>query len=270
MSESAPPADRTPRDFSLAALRKHVSGVGEGGEAAWVAWLSDDERAGARQLAKTLGRRAEVRAADAARVSRLFELRETLFARGLSYVAGVDEVGVGPLAGPVVAAAVILPRAPELRKLNDSKQVTRKDRERLDREIREQAISVSVAEVSSREVDRLNILQATLVAMRRAVMTLGVSPQHVLVDARTIPGLSMSQTAIVNGDARDATIAAASIVAKVYRDAVMAKLDARFPGYGFAQHKGYGTRDHLGALASLGPSDEHRRSFAPVAHAASP
>jgi ribonuclease HII len=185
-------------------------------------------------------------------------------------VAGVDEVGVGPLAGPVVAAAVVLPPRVSLPGLDDSKQLTREDRERLDVEIRAQALAVSVAEASIEEIDRLNILRASLLAMLRAVRGLGVAPDHVLVDARTIPDLAVPQTAVVDGDARDGSIAAASIVAKVHRDALMRRLDAALPGYGFAQHKGYATREHLAALARLGPSPQHRRSFAPVSQLALP
>ncbi len=184
-------------------------------------------------------------------------------------MAGVDEVGVGPLAGPVVAAAVVLPDRVSLRGLDDSKKLRPQDRERLDGEIRAQAVAVSIGEASSAEIDRVNILQATLLAMRRAVEALGTL-DHVLVDARTIPGVPVPQTPIVGGDGRDGTIAAASIVAKVHRDALMRRLDARHPGYGFARHKGYGTEDHLRALARLGPTREHRRSFAPVARSIAP
>jgi ribonuclease HII len=177
----------------------------------------------------------------------------------------VDEVGVGPLAGPVVAAAVILPDRVQLPGLDDSKRLTAEERERLDVAIRGQALAVCVAEVAASEVDRLNILRATLLAMRQAVQGLAQRPDHVLVDARTIPDLDCPQTPLIGGDARDASIAAASIVAKVYRDALMQRLDARFPGYGFAKHMGYATREHLRALDALGPCAQHRRSFAPVA-----
>jgi ribonuclease HII len=179
-------------------------------------------------------------------------------------VAGVDEVGVGPLAGPVVAAAVVLPLRVRLPGLDDSKQLPRAARERLDQAIREQALAVSLAEVSVEDVDRLNVLRASLEAMRLAVCGLGLRPDHVLVDARTIPDIEITQTALIDGDARDGSIAAASIVAKVHRDALMRRLDVAHPGYGFARHKGYGTREHLAALAAKGPSPVHRRSFAPV------
>jgi ribonuclease HII len=180
-------------------------------------------------------------------------------------VAGVDEVGVGCLAGPVVAAAVVLPERVDLPGLDDSKRLARAAREALDARIRAQALALAVAEVEPREVDRLNVLRASLEAMRRAVEALALRPDHVLVDARTIPSIRAPQTALPHGDARDGSIAAASIVAKVHRDALMRRLDARHPGYGFAEHKGYATLAHRDALQRLGPSPIHRLSTAPVA-----
>jgi ribonuclease HII len=179
-------------------------------------------------------------------------------------VAGVDEVGMGPLAGPIVAAAVVLRERVALPGLDDSKRVLRADRERLAGEIRGQALAVGVAEVWPDEIARRNVYRAGLEAMRRAVLALGVAPDHVLVDARTIPGIEAPQTPLVGGDARDGSIAAASIVAKVHRDAIMVQLDREFPGYGFALHKGYATASHLAALRERGPCPVHRRSFAPV------
>jgi ribonuclease HII len=175
---------------------------------------------------------------------------------------------MGPLAGPVVAVAVILPERVDLAGLKDSKQLAPRAREKLAARIREQALACSAGKVPPAEIDRLNIRRAGLEAMRRAVVGLGLAPDHVLVDAHTIPGVAVAQTAIVGGDACDGSIAAASIVAKVHRDAIMRHLDDRYPGYGFRQHMGYGTEQHLAALRRLGPSPVHRRSFAPVANAA--
>jgi len=184
-------------------------------------------------------------------------------------VAGVDEVGMGPLAGPVVAAAVVLPRRPELPGLDDSKRLAASVRERLAEAIRRHALGVGVAEVWPPLIDRLNVYRAGLLAMTRAVRALPEAPDFVLVDARTLPDLALPQRALVRGDARDASIAAASIVAKVHRDAIMRRLDRRFPAYGFCRHMGYPTPEHLDALHRVGPSPVHRRSFAPVArHAA--
>jgi ribonuclease HII len=196
-------------------------------------------------------------------VARLFALRRRLAREGATLVAGVDEVGVGPLAGPVVAAAVILGPRVALPGLDDSKQLPRAVRERLDAAIRDQALAIGVGEVWPPELDRLNVYRAALEAMRRAVLALATPPDHVLVDARTIPDIAAPQTAIVGGDARDGSIAAASIVAKVHRDAIMCRLEGDHPGYGFARHMGYATREHLRALRRLGPSPLHRRSFAP-------
>jgi ribonuclease HII len=222
--------------------------------------LRRDRRAGARAL----GRRCERRVAERRRLARLFRLRAQLHAEGLTWVAGVDEVGMGPLAGPVVAAAVVLPRAPDLPGLDDSKRLAPPARERLASAIREQALAVCVAAVPPAEVDRRNVYQAGLEAMRRSVRGLSRLPDHVLVDGRSIPELDLPQTRIVGGDRSDGSIAAASIVAKVHRDGLMRRLERRYPGYGFARHKGYATREHLEALRRLGPCPVHRRSFAPV------
>ena len=253
---------RTP---SLAELRVRVAALASASALRRVArQLGRDSRRGAHTLASRCRRRAAEIERECRRFARLLALRERLFADGACRVAGVDEVGVGPLAGPVVAAAVVLPQRPRLPGLDDSKRLSREARERLAREIYAQAIAVSVAEVSISEIDRRNIYQAGLLAMRQAVEALDPQPDHVLVDARHIPGISSAQTAIVGGDGLDASIAAASIVAKVHRDAIMARLDREYPGYGFGRHMGYGTREHLSALRRLGATPVHRRSFAPV------
>jgi ribonuclease HII len=197
----------------------------------------------------------------------LFALRAQLFAAGARRVAGVDEVGMGPLAGPVVAAAVVLPAAVDLPGLDDSKRLAPAVRERLAARIRQQALGVGLGIVEPEEVDRINVYRAGLEAMRRAVLALAPAPDHLLVDARTIPRLACAQTPIVGGDALDGSIAAASIVAKVARDAIMRHLDDRHPGWDLARHMGYPTPQHLAALRRLGPSPVHRRSFAPVARA---
>jgi ribonuclease HII len=181
--------------------------------------------------------------------------------------AGVDEVGRGPLAGPVVAAAVILDDLQPIKGLRDSKQLGPVTRTRLAAEIRARALCVCVAEASVEEIDRLNILQATLLAMRRAVDGLRLLPAHVLVDGNRLPTLRVPVEAVVGGDDTVAAIAAASIVAKVYRDELLTALDAQHPVYGFADHKGYATREHLAALREHGACDAHRRSFAPVSAA---
>lgn len=179
-------------------------------------------------------------------------------------MAGVDEAGRGPLAGPVVAAAVILDDLQPIRGLADSKALTALKRERLFDEIRARALCCSVAQASVEEIDRLNILQATLLAMRRAVEGLRLKPQRVLVDGNRVPVLPVPVEAIVKGDAKVPAISAASILAKVTRDRLCAELHERFPHYGFDGHKGYPTPLHLAALREHGPCPEHRRSYAPV------
>lgn len=184
-------------------------------------------------------------------------------------VAGIDEVGRGPLAGPVVAAAVILAAGSRIDGLDDSKKLTEKTRNRLAGEIREHALAWSIAWADAAEIDCLNILQATMLAMRRALLGLSVVPDYVRIDGNRLPdlrlsGRQLSGEAVPGGDGKVATISAASIIAKVERDAMMKRMDGVFPGYGFAQHKGYGTAGHLRSIERLGPCQQHRRSFRPL------
>ena len=180
-------------------------------------------------------------------------------------IAGVDEAGRGPLAGPVVVAAVILDDRNPIRGLADSKVLTARKREKLYDEIRAKALCCSVAEASVDEIDQFNILQATMLAMRRAVEGLRLKPSLVLVDGNRLPVLAMRAEAIVKGDSKVAAISAASILAKVTRDRWCAELDAQYPQYGFASHKGYGTAEHLLALQTHGACPQHRKTFSPVA-----
>ena len=180
-------------------------------------------------------------------------------------IAGVDEAGRGPLVGSVVAAAVILDPNNPIEGLNDSKKLTAKKREKLFIEIQEKALAWAIAEATHTEIDEINILQASLLAMRRAVEALKIQPDHVLVDGNKVPqGLQMSCDAVVGGDAIHAEISAASILAKVTRDREMVALDQKYPQFGFAKHKGYPTKVHFEAIAEHGVIDEHRRSYAPV------
>jgi ribonuclease HII len=179
-------------------------------------------------------------------------------------LAGVDEAGRGPLAGPVVAAAVILDELHPIAGLADSKKLTPRQRDRLYDEIRAKALCCCIAEASVEEIDRLNILHATMLAMKRAVEGLRLRPTMVQVDGNRVPALDMPAQAIVKGDAKVQAISAASILAKVHRDRWCDGLHQAYPGYGFDAHKGYPTADHLAALARLGPIDAHRRSFGPV------
>ncbi len=178
-----------------------------------------------------------------------------------SYICGIDEAGRGPLAGPVVAAAVVLPKDCQILFLNDSKKVSEKKRELLFEEIKEKAVSYGIGIVSPEQIDEINILQATYEAMRQAIGGLSVQPDLLLNDAVTIPGVDILQIPIVKGDAKSISIAAASILAKVTRDQMMLQYDELFPEYGFARHKGYGTAVHIQALKEYGPCPIHRRSF---------
>jgi len=185
--------------------------------------------------------------------------------------AGVDEAGRGPLAGPVVVAAVILDPLRRINGLADSKVLTAARRETLDARIRERAVAFSVVAIEVADIDRLNIFHATMLGMARALAALTPLPHLALIDGNHVPKNTVCRThAIVDGDARERAISAASILAKVARDRMMVELDARFPGYGFAQHKGYSTPEHFAALERLGPCSEHRRSFAPVFQAQLP
>lgn len=193
-----------------------------------------------------------------ARESRLWE-------DGAELVCGLDEVGRGPLAGPVVAAAVVLrPGSRAIRGLRDSKILTEKKRQRLARLVRARALAVAVGAASVREIDRLNIRRATALAMRRAIAHLPVEPQAILLDGLPLPELARMHEAVVDGDAHCQSIAAASVVAKVIRDRLMTRLSARHPAYGWASNMGYGTPEHLAAVHSLGPTPHHRLTFGPV------
>lgn len=201
-----------------------------------------------------------VRAAEA-----MLRCERLLWDLGKNLVAGVDEAGLGPLAGPVVAAAVVFPRDPGvILEVDDSKKLTARRREALDLRIRELAVAVSVGVLGADELDRMGVYRAGLETMRRAVAGLDPSPDYLLVDARRVPEVEMGQTAYNGADGFVYSVAAASIVAKVYRDAIMRELDRDYPGYGFARHMGYGTAAHLEALSRLGPSAVHRRSYRPV------
>jgi ribonuclease HII len=193
----------------------------------------------------------------------MYELESTFYRKGMQLVAGVDEVGRGPLAGPVTVAAVILKPHWFAAGLNDSKKVTPKHREELARRIREEAAAFSIVSVPPEEIDEINIYQATLLAMYQALKTLSVPPEAVIVDAMPLHG-RVPVMSVVHGDARSASVAAASIVAKVHRDRLMEEYDRQYPGYGFAGHKGYGTARHIEAIRELGITPIHRKSFEPV------
>jgi ribonuclease HII len=198
------------------------------------------------------------------RLERMHRFERDLWNEGAHLICGVDEVGRGPLAGPVTAAAVVIDKPVMLEFLNDSKVVTELRRASLAELIRGHVLAVSLGWADHLEIDSINILCASRMAMHRAIAGLGLAPCRVLVDGYPLPDCAFPQLNIIDGDAKSACIAAASIVAKVARDQVMVEFDAQYPGYGFAQHKGYSTPEHIAAIAKLGPSPIHRRSFAPV------
>lgn len=222
--------------------------------------LQRDPRAGARTLYKALTKRFEEQKKEKIRLDAMLHFERLLWKAGIVHIAGVDEVGVGPLAGPVVAAAVIFPPNIEIEGIDDSKALDEDTRLRLALEIRQRATAVGIGVVEVGEIDRLNIYHAGLRAMQLALANLPVVPQHVL-DSRTIPDVTQPQNSFDKGDGLNFSIASASIVAKVHRDRLMTDLDALYPGYGFASHKGYATAEHQNAIRELGPCPIHRRSF---------
>lgn len=223
--------------------------------------LQRDPRSGARRLYTTLAKRFEEQKKERNRLDAMLHFERLLWKAGIAHIAGVDEVGVGPLAGPVVAAAVIFPPGTDMAGIDDSKALDEQTRVRLDIEIRQRAAAVAIGLVEVEEIDRINIYHAGIRAMQVALSNLSIVPQHVLVDSRTIPNLAQPQNSFDKGDGINFSIASASIVAKVYRDRLMTDLDAIYPGYGFASHKGYATPEHQRAIRELGPCLIHRRSF---------
>jgi ribonuclease HII len=260
----------TPDDLarlSVSELRTLLLDQGHALSEACEAALSADPRAGAREVLKQVLRRRKENRAEGQRLRRLLRYETELWERGLVHVAGVDEAGMAPLAGPVVAGACILPHDYRPRGIDDSKQLDRAERERLAEDIKQHAICWATARAEVEEIDSLNIYHAGILSLLRAVRGLSTVPEHVLVDARKLPQLGIPHTPIIHGDALSLTIAAASILAKTTRDALMRELDQVHPGYGFSRHKGYPTPEHFEALRRQGACPIHRRSFAPVRQA---
>jgi len=248
----------------LAEVRRRYLVEGRPLDVATEAALLADPRAGAKAILDAVARRRFENRAEGQRLRKLLRYENALWASGVLRVAGVDEAGMSPLAGPVVAAAVVFAPGSRIPGIDDSKKLDAAERDRLAEEIKTTALAWSVGFAAVEEIDTINIYWAGLLAMRRAVEGLSLAPEHLLLDARRLKELDTPQQAIVKGDAKSLTIAAASILAKTARDALMCKLDAEHPGYGFAKHKGYPVREHVAALEKLGASPVHRRSFAPV------
>ena len=224
-----------------------------------IGFYREDERKGVQSFLKTQEKKLEQYREELARLETISRYEKEY--DGYGYVCGLDEVGRGPLAGPVVAGAVILPKDCRILYINDSKKLSAKKREELFDEIQKQAVAIGIGLVPHDRIDEINILQATYEAMRMAIANLKVKPGVLLNDAVTIPGVDIPQVPIIKGDAKSISIGAASIMAKVYRDRMMIEYDKMYPGYGFASNKGYGSKEHMEALQKIGPSPIHRQSF---------
>lgn len=244
---------------SIAQIKKEFEQAGPGQREALYARYGLDERYGVQRLISGYRKKEEALNAERERLAamRAYERKYS----GYRLICGIDEAGRGPLAGPVAAGAVILPADCEILYLNDSKKLSPAKREALYDEIMDKAEAVGVGMASPARIDEINILQATYEAMRAAVKNLGTSPDLLLNDAVTIPGLEITQVPIIKGDAKSVSIAAASIIAKVTRDRLMEEYDKILPGYGFAKHKGYGSKEHIEAIRRLGPTPIHRQTF---------
>lgn len=230
--------------------------------------LESDSRRNAQKLAAALKKKRQLRRKEGQRLRHRLKFENELWKQGIQLIAGVDEAGMGPCAGPVCAGAAILPRGYKLTGLDDSKKILDENRrEALATAIKTDAVAWAIGWAQVEEIDTINIYQAGLLAMRRAVEGLSVRPEYILVDARTIPQINIPQRGIIKGDALSLSIAAGAILAKTTRDAVMNELDVAHPNYGFASHKGYPTPEHLRALQKYGALTCHRRSFAPVQRA---
>ncbi|KRL23386.1 ribonuclease HII [Lentilactobacillus kisonensis] len=225
--------------------------------------LADDPRKGVQLALKATQNRLKRQQKQLSEFHHRFKYESKFWQQGCQFIAGVDEVGRGPLAGPVVACAVIVPQDFDLVDVNDSKQVSKEMRQRLFPLIKKEAISIGIGVVDNHDIDRLNIYEATRVAMKKAVGELDPKPTEIIVDAMQIP-VPIHQTRLIKGDAKSISVSAASIVAKVYRDHLMTQFSQKYPQYDFEHNAGYGTAKHLAALKKFGPTPIHRMSFAPV------
>ncbi|MYL70958.1 ribonuclease HII [Halobacillus litoralis] len=228
-----------------------------------LALFKEDSRKGVQQLVQRYHKEIRQKQELRSQYEKMMVFEEDLFQRGFTQIAGIDEAGRGPIAGPVVAGAVILPRDYYLEGLNDSKKLSLKNREAYFERIKADA-DWGVGIVTNEEIDQINIYQASKLAMKRAVGDLSGQPEHLLIDAMELDAISSPQTKLIKGDERSVSIAAASVIAKVTRDRMMAEIDERYPMYEFRNNQGYGTKPHVEALKSHGPSPVHRKTFAPV------
>ncbi|PLX32345.1 MAG: ribonuclease HII [Clostridiales bacterium] len=223
--------------------------------------LKKDKRKSVNKIGESLSRRIDDWENEKSRLESMFSYENELFSKGKKIIAGIDEVGRGPLSGPVVSAAVVLPLNCIIRGLNDSKKLSEKNRNRIYKEIMHKALDVSIGMANPEEIDSINILNATKLSMKRAVLSLKTEVDHLLVDALKLEEVKIEQTALIKGDERSASIAAASIIAKVARDHIMVEMGRHYKQYGFERNKGYGTAEHISALKKFGPVEIHRKSF---------
>ena len=225
--------------------------------------LAKDSRVGVQKEIQKRKQAIQAEIDENFRLESMLSYEKELYDKGISFIAGVDEVGRGPLAGPVVAAAVILPQNCKIKGLNDSKKILKKKHEEIFQAVKEKALAIGIGVMDNHVIDQVNIYEATKLAMKEAIAQLQIKPEHLLIDAMELD-LPISQTSIVKGDANSLSIAAASIVAKVTRDKIMANYDQEFPGYDFSQNAGYGTAKHFEGIAKLGITPIHRTSFEPI------
>ncbi len=240
-------------------IKEELSNIKDADLNPFIDEYKSDDRSGVIKLVETAFKRQKAYEEELLRTKamRVFEEKYS----DLDFICGIDEVGRGPLAGPVVAAAVVLPKDCNILYINDSKKLSATKREELSDIIRKEAVSFGIGSASWKRIDEINILNATYEAMREAIGNLSVVPDVLLNDAVTIPGVKLKQHPIIKGDAKSMSIAAASIVAKVFRDRLMDEYDLKYPGYGFAKNKGYGSAEHIKAIKELGPCEIHRNSF---------
>lgn len=249
--------------MSIKEIRKYIAGLDlENIDIAFVCnSLKIDKRKSVNEIGEKLSSKICKWENEKSRLQAMYSYENNLYRNGVSFIAGIDEVGRGPLSGPVVSAAVVLPAHCQLKGLNDSKKLSEKKRNRLYHEIMLNAIDVSIGMASPNEIDAINILNATKLSMKRAVDALKYKADHLLIDALKLDDIEIEQTAIIKGDEKSASIAAASIIAKVTRDYIMVEMSRYFKVYGFERNKGYGTAEHIEALKKYGPVHIHRRSF---------
>ena len=251
-----------PSTLSITEIREHLLLCSGPLSTRFLGKLQRDQREGVQRIFRRLKKQQRVEGRERRHGAAMLRLERKLWSSGIRHIAGVDEVGVGPLAGPVVAASVMFAPQTMILGVDDSKRVSPESRERLALRIRNQALGVGIGVAAVEEIEQLNVYHAGLLAMRRAIERLPIAPEHLLVDARKIPEVSIPQSSFTKGDRLSFSIAAASIIAKTYRDQLMVELDKAYPRYGFAQHKGYCTPAHMEAIKRYGPSSVHRKSFA--------